>query len=85
VVEQAFRLEWANADIRQDQQATQEICERIFEPSATHSKPLVLYVKGTNFQIQVWRALLSVPFGRDYNLPRISSSDGSPNGYESCR
>ncbi|MBW4646839.1 MAG: methylated-DNA--[protein]-cysteine S-methyltransferase [Goleter apudmare HA4340-LM2] len=63
VVEQAFRLEWANADIKQDQQATQEMCDRIFEPSATHSKPLVLYVKGTNFQIQVWRALLSVPFG----------------------
>lgn len=23
-----------------------------------------ILVKGTNFQIQVWRALLSVPFGR---------------------
>lgn len=63
VIEQAFRLEWANADIRQDQQATQEICDRIFEPSATNNQPLVLHVKGTNFQIQVWRALLSVPFG----------------------
>jgi AraC family transcriptional regulator of adaptative response/methylated-DNA-[protein]-cysteine methyltransferase len=78
VIEQTFRLEWANADIRQDQQATQKICDRIFEPSAVNSKPLVLYVKGTNFQIQVWRALLSVPFGGITTYQGLAAAMGRP-------
>lgn len=77
-VEQAFRLEWANADIRQDQQATQEICDRIFEPGTTKNKSLVLYVKGTNFQIQVWRALLSVPFGGITTYQGLAAGMGRP-------
>jgi len=55
--------EWVNAEIIRDPETTQEICDRIFQPVALNSPPLVLYVKGTNFQIQVWRALLRVPFG----------------------
>jgi 3-oxoacyl-[acyl-carrier protein] reductase len=54
--------EWSKAEIVQDRQATKEICDRIFTPVAIN-QPLVLFVKGTNFQIQVWRALLRVPFG----------------------
>jgi len=61
--EQFLRSEWSNADIVQDQQATQEISDRILEPVVANRKPLVLLVKGTNFQIQVWRALLTIPFG----------------------
>jgi AraC family transcriptional regulator of adaptative response/methylated-DNA-[protein]-cysteine methyltransferase len=59
----SLRLEWANAEIICNQPATQETSDRIFAPIAINSKPLVLFVKGTNFQIQVWRALLKVPFG----------------------
>jgi len=55
--------EWTNAEILRDQEVTREICDRIFQPDAFNSPPLVLYVKGTNFQIQVWRALLRIPFG----------------------
>jgi AraC family transcriptional regulator of adaptative response/methylated-DNA-[protein]-cysteine methyltransferase len=55
--------EWVNAEIIRDPETTQEICDRIFQPIAVNSPPLVLYVKGTNFQIQVWRALLRIPFG----------------------
>lgn len=77
-VEQAFCLEWANADIRPDQQATQEICDRIFAPGATDSNPLVLHVKGTNFQIQVWRALLNVPFGEITTYQGLAAAMGRP-------
>ena len=62
--EQYLRLEWSNAEIIFDPQATQPLYDLIFG-SATFrdQKPLTLLVKGTNFQIQVWRALLKVPFG----------------------
>lgn len=78
VIEQAFRLEWANAEIKQDQQATQEICDRIFESGVANNKPLVLHVKGTNFQVQVWRALLSVPFGGITTYRGLAAVMGRP-------
>ena len=62
--EQILRLEWAKAEIIRDQQATQPLHSLIFNPTVfRNQQPLTLLVKGTNFQIQVWRALLSVPFG----------------------
>jgi len=76
--EHALRLEWANADIRQDQSATQEICDRIFKPDTSNNTPLILYVKGTNFQIQVWRALLSVPFGGITTYQGLATAIGRP-------
>lgn len=62
--EQIIRQSWSNAEIIRDRQTTQALCDRIFD-SATFKKqqPLTLLVKGTNFQIQVWRALLKIPFG----------------------
>jgi AraC family transcriptional regulator, regulatory protein of adaptative response / methylated-DNA-[protein]-cysteine methyltransferase len=71
-------LEWSNADIIQDQQATKEICDRIFTPVAANSKPLILFVKGTNFQIQVWRALLRVPFGGVTTYQGLAEAMGRP-------
>ena len=42
-----------------------DLCDRIFSPVTTRStQPLTLLVKGTNFQLQVWRALLHIPSGR---------------------
>lgn len=73
-----LRLEWSNADIIQDQQATKEICDRIFTPVAANSKPLILFVKGTNFQIQVWRALLRVPFGGITTYQSLAEAMGCP-------
>ncbi|NEP59851.1 MAG: methylated-DNA--[protein]-cysteine S-methyltransferase [Symploca sp. SIO2G7] len=40
--------------------------------------PLILYVKGTNFQIQVWRALLSVPFGGITTYQGLATAMGRP-------
>lgn len=76
--EHHFCTEWANAEIRRDQQATREISDRIFQPVAANSSPLVLYVKGTNFQIQVWRALLRVPFGGITTYQGLAESMGRP-------
>lgn len=71
-------LEWRNADIIQDQEITQEICDRIFQPIAFNPSPLALYVKGTNFQIQVWRALLNVPFAGLATYQSLAQSIGRP-------
>ncbi|MBW4442309.1 MAG: methylated-DNA--[protein]-cysteine S-methyltransferase [Plectolyngbya sp. WJT66-NPBG17] len=74
--ESVLRSQWANAAIFQDQQATEEICDCIFTPIA--GKPLVLFVKGTNFQIQVWRALLSIPPGGMTTYQGLATRIGRP-------
>ena len=61
---QRLRLAWKNAEIIRDEQATQSLRDRIFNSETlSEQKPLTLLVKGTNFQIQVWRALLKLPSG----------------------
>ncbi|MEG4442669.1 methylated-DNA--[protein]-cysteine S-methyltransferase [Microcoleus sp. AT9_B5] len=61
---QRLRLTWKNAEIIRDEQATQSLRDLIFNSeNLSEQKPLTLLVKGTNFQIQVWRALLQLPFG----------------------
>ncbi len=55
---------WPHATLRHEPVATAKTAGRIFTPIAqrTH-EPLAVLVKGSNFQIQVWRALLALPAG----------------------
>lgn len=75
VAAQALQTEWPNADISVDQQETEKIRDLIFQ--STHSS-LVLHVKGTNFQIQVWQALLKIPFGGLTTYQGLATSIGRP-------
>jgi AraC family transcriptional regulator of adaptative response/methylated-DNA-[protein]-cysteine methyltransferase len=77
--ESILRQGWRNADIIRDERATQEVSDRIFNPTSLVSgKPLVLLVKGTNFQIQVWKALLRVPFGGLTTYQSLANAIGRP-------
>ena len=59
-----FRRRWQAASFREDQQAIAPLVAQIFNPSLRDAKaPLYLHVRGTNFQIQVWQALLKIPMG----------------------
>jgi AraC family transcriptional regulator, regulatory protein of adaptative response / methylated-DNA-[protein]-cysteine methyltransferase len=78
IAENNLRKEWKNAEIIRDQQVTKETITRIFQPVAENSPPLVLDVKGTNFQIQVWRSLLRVPWGGITTYQGIATSMGRP-------
>ncbi|MBD2090128.1 methylated-DNA--[protein]-cysteine S-methyltransferase [Microcoleus sp. FACHB-1515] len=60
--ETLLRQDWPNAEIHFDPTVTEAIAAQIFQPAGLQP-PLTLHVKGTNFQIQVWRALLDVRFG----------------------
>ncbi|MEG3907862.1 methylated-DNA--[protein]-cysteine S-methyltransferase [Microcoleus sp. w1-18aA5] len=62
--EQRLQLTWKKAEIIRDEPATQSLRDLIFtSETLSEQKSLTLLVKGTNFQIQVWRALLQLPFG----------------------
>lgn len=75
--EPALRAEWANAEIVLDPQATQPLCDLIFSTGVSQ-EPLTVWVKGTNFQVQVWRALLTIPFGEMTTYQRLAEQMGRP-------
>lgn len=77
---QVLRKEWVNAELIQDQAKTQGICDRIFctPSSSLRDTPLTVVVKGTNFQIQVWKALLNLPFGGLSTYQNLATSIKKP-------
>lgn len=75
----ALRGDWPNAELIRDDAATATLARRIFEPLAVHrAQPLALVVRGTNFQLQVWRALLALPFGAVASYGGIANAIGRP-------
>jgi AraC family transcriptional regulator, regulatory protein of adaptative response / methylated-DNA-[protein]-cysteine methyltransferase len=74
-----LRESWTKACLKLDQARARELGKRIFDPlSVPAEKPLALLVKGTNFQVQVWRALLRLPVGTLTTYGRIAARIGCP-------
>jgi AraC family transcriptional regulator of adaptative response/methylated-DNA-[protein]-cysteine methyltransferase len=57
-----LKKQWKHAEVLEDPSATRPYADRIFN-TVKPSDPLTLYLKGTNFQIKVWQALLKIPLG----------------------
>jgi AraC family transcriptional regulator of adaptative response/methylated-DNA-[protein]-cysteine methyltransferase len=74
-----LRRNWPEAELQQDAAATAPVVERIFQPLASGAgRPLALLVKGSNFQVKVWRALLELPFGSVTTYGQIAARIGAP-------
>ena len=54
--------EWREATVREASNATAEIVTRVFAAS-WRPGPIPVFLKGTNFQLSVWKALLEIPEG----------------------
>ncbi len=52
---------WPRATLRANPAAAQAVAAALFSRRPRPDRPLSLYVKGTNFQVSVWRALLRIP------------------------
>ena len=72
------KADFRNASLVQDSAHTRSLIERIFSPTSDGT-PLTLDLRGTNFQIQVWEALLRIPAGQLVTYQSIASAIGSPN------
>lgn len=67
--------EWKNADLVEDGDETQPICRQIFEDARA---PFHLHLRGTNFQLKVWQALLTIPSGSLTNYGDLAAKIGTP-------
>lgn len=74
-----IRAEWPHAVAHRDPAGTAELAERVFRPLASRQgEPLALLVKGSNFQVKVWRALLALPFGTLATYRQVAGRIGEP-------
>ncbi len=74
-----FLQEWQGARLVRDEAATAALAERAFEIADRPRQPLPLLLRGTNFQIKVWEALLRVPFGQLVTYRTIAEAIGQPS------
>lgn len=74
---------WHQSVFHQDQELTAAFVERIFhrQGAKTQSKIHVL-VKGTNFQVKVWEALLKLPIGSVTTYQNIAEKIKNPKAMQ---
>lgn len=70
-----LRAEWPAVRFERDFAATQPVVEQVF---SADRRALPLLVKGTNFQIRVWEALLRIPSGALVSYGDVALAIGSP-------
>jgi AraC family transcriptional regulator of adaptative response/methylated-DNA-[protein]-cysteine methyltransferase len=71
---------WKQAKMIEDYKSTVPLIEPIFDLRYHHnSKPLNVHLRGTNFQLKVWEALLQIPAGEVTTYSDIASRIGNPN------
>lgn len=70
---------WPHAQIRENSKATKKVIEQIFfTPQTVQNEPLPLLLRGTNFQIKVWQALLKIPPGCVTSYGYLAEKIGQP-------
>jgi AraC family transcriptional regulator, regulatory protein of adaptative response / methylated-DNA-[protein]-cysteine methyltransferase len=72
---------WPLSRLVHDPEGTRRIAERCFATSAgaPTGEPLPLLLRGTNFQLQVWSALLRIPEGRVVTYGGLARALGRPD------
>ena len=78
-----LQARWPMATIEEQPKVTAPVAARVFSALDIRDPesvvPLGLLVRGTNFQVKVWRALLQIPVGTVATYEDIARAVGSPS------
>jgi AraC family transcriptional regulator, regulatory protein of adaptative response / methylated-DNA-[protein]-cysteine methyltransferase len=85
-----MKQHWNNSVFHMDDKITSPVAKRIFGGSVESGKQalggggekLHVLVKGTNFQVKVWEALLKLPMGSVTTYQDIAKSISNPNALQ---
>jgi len=72
-----LHAEWPRATLVRDDAGTADVITDVFGSTAP-DRPLALSLKGTNFQLKVWEALLRVPEGCTLSYGDLARRIGEP-------
>ena len=71
-----LQRQWPSARLQGNSRRAAAMVESLFREAPAADRPLSLLVTGTNFQVNVWRALLRIPSGTVTSYGRIATSIG---------
>ncbi len=72
-----LQARWPAADFNRDEAGAADLAARVF-PSAPQPGRLHLLLKGTNFQLKVWEALLKIPPATLVSYRQLAAALGMP-------
>jgi AraC family transcriptional regulator of adaptative response/methylated-DNA-[protein]-cysteine methyltransferase len=75
-----FRANWPGAELRRAPRRAADTARRIFRPGDAVER-LMLDLRGTNFQIKVWEALLRVPPGSLVSYADLAGAVAQPRAH----
>ncbi len=73
-----LKSRWPESTLRQDDKAALLLADRIFAKELERGK-LHLVIRGTNFQMKVWEALLTLPSSRVISYRQLAELAGVPS------
>ena len=73
-----LQSEWPQAGWARDDEMAQQLATDLFSPFS-QPRPLNLLLRGTNFQIKVWEALLRIPAGHALCYSDLATMAALPN------
>lgn len=74
-----FNNDWPKAESFRDDRMVENLSAKIFKTDSPEKlSPLRIHVKGTAFQVKVWKALLEIPEATLTTYGRIAEEIGSP-------
>jgi len=77
-----LKREWLLADFIEQPTKTRGLINSLFsEADKENPQRFHLLIKGTNFQVKVWQALLAVPFGSMVSYQDIANAISSPAAF----
>lgn len=88
VAQAALAAGWPTATLVEDREAMAALAEQAFagfhppgQSNTARFKPPPLHVRGTNFQVNIWRALLEVPAGKTTTYGALAAAAGFPGAF----
>jgi len=74
-----LQMQWQAAALVEEPSQTQPFLDQIFPTTGKHGqRTLSLLLKGTNFQLKVWNALLQIPAGVVWSYADVAQAIGQP-------
>ena len=79
-----LRAAWANAEVVEDVRGTAKAAVLVVRALGnaaveTPASPIRLHLRGTNFQLKVWEALLRIPGGETTSYEELAAAIGAPD------
>ena len=78
LMEAVLAANWPHASLARDDAQAQGLLDTVF-PTEPKPGKVHLVLKGTNFQIKVWEALVHTEFGKVISYQQLAENSGHPN------